>query len=152
MIPEFGLRQLSLRFNGIDLSGYPLDGPVPLHVFPRPKEVVGPQSRSQLIFDAVERDGLTLRQLLRLMAGAQGHRVFAGTPEQLADHIVEWVDNGAADGFNIMPPYLPSGLSDFVDQVVPLLQKRGVFRIEYEGTTLRDHYGLSRPESRFAKG
>jgi alkanesulfonate monooxygenase SsuD/methylene tetrahydromethanopterin reductase-like flavin-dependent oxidoreductase (luciferase family) len=86
------------------------------------------------------------------MAGAQGHRVLAGTPEQLADHIVEWADNGAADGFNIMPPYLPSGLSDFVDQVVPLLQKRGVFRTEYEGTTLRDHHGLSRPESRFARG
>ena len=150
MIPEFGLRQLSLRFNGIDLSGYALDGPVPLHVFPRPNEVVGPQSRSQLIFDAVERDGLTLRQLLRLMAGAQGHRTLAGTPEQIADHIVQWVGNGAADGFNIMPPYLPTGLSDFVDQVVPLLQKRGVFRKEYEGTTLREHYGLSRPKSRYA--
>jgi alkanesulfonate monooxygenase SsuD/methylene tetrahydromethanopterin reductase-like flavin-dependent oxidoreductase (luciferase family) len=92
-----------------------------------------------------------LRQLLRRLAGARGHRVLAGTPELVADHIVQWAEAGAADGFNIMPPYLPGGLTDFVEHVVPLLQRRGVFRRDYEGAMLRDHYGLPRPASRFAK-
>lgn len=72
-----------------------------------------------------------------------------GTPEQIADAMQEWFDNGAADAFNIMPPILPTGLTDFVDQVVPILRKRGLFRHEYEGTTLRENLGLSRPPNRF---
>ncbi|MCU1345779.1 MAG: ssuD, partial [Acidimicrobiia bacterium] len=78
-------------------------------------------------------------------AGGRGHRVFAGTPVQVADQIEEWFEAGAADGFNIMPPLLPQGLDAFVDLVVPELQRRGLFRTEYTGTTLREHYGLSRP-------
>jgi alkanesulfonate monooxygenase SsuD/methylene tetrahydromethanopterin reductase-like flavin-dependent oxidoreductase (luciferase family) len=73
----------------------------------------------------------------------------AGTPEQVADHMIDWVERGAADGFNIMPAELPGGLTDVVDYVVPILQQRGVFRHEYTGTTLREHYGLDRPESRY---
>jgi hypothetical protein len=76
--------------------------------------------------------------------------VVAGTPEQIADHIERWFTGGAADGFNVMPPLLPSGLTDFVEQVVPELRRRGLFRTEYTGTTLREHYGLARPASRFA--
>jgi hypothetical protein len=77
--------------------------------------------------------------------------VVAGTPEQIADEIQEWFTGGAADGFNVMPPLLPSGLADFVDHVVPELQIRGLFRTEYEGRTLRENYGLERPPSRFAE-
>src|SRR5690606_30477752 len=94
------------------------------------------------------RDGLTLRQLIARLAGGRGHRVVAGTPEQIADQLEEWFTGGAADGFNIMPPILPGGLEDFVDHVIPELRIRGLFRYEYEGRTLRDHYGLARPVAR----
>ncbi|AOJ71758.1 MULTISPECIES: LLM class flavin-dependent oxidoreductase [Burkholderia] len=87
-----------------------------------------------------------VRELLREMAGGGGHRVIVGTPEQIADDIAHWFEAGAADGFNLMPDVLPGGLQDFVDGVVPILQRRGLFRTEYEGTTLRDHLGLPRPE------
>lgn len=87
----------------------------------------------------------TARELIRAMAGGGGHRVIAGTPEQIADDIAHWFGAGAADGFNLMPDVLPGGLRDFVDGVVPILQRRGLFRTEYEGTTLRDHFGLPRP-------
>jgi hypothetical protein len=75
--------------------------------------------------------------------------VFAGTPEQIADQLEEWFTHDAADGFNIMPPHLPGGLDDFVDLVVPLLRRRGLFRTDYTGRTLREHYGLPRPANRF---
>ncbi|KVE28473.1 monooxygenase [Burkholderia singularis] len=87
----------------------------------------------------------TVREFVRAMAGGTGHRVIVGTPEQVADDIAHWFDAGAADGFNLMPDVLPGGLQDFVDGVVPILQRRGIFRTEYEGATLRDHLGLSRP-------
>jgi hypothetical protein len=73
--------------------------------------------------------------------------VIVGT-RKVADAIVHWYHEGAADGFNIMPPVLPSGLVSFVDRVVPILQRRGLFRTEYDGTTLRDNYGLPRPTNR----
>ena len=79
----------------------------------------------------------------------RGHRTFAGTPEQIADNLQEWFTAGAVDGFNVMPPYLPGGLEDFVEHVVPILQRRGLFRTEYTATTLRGHYGLARRPSRF---
>ena len=84
------------------------------------------------------------------LGGGRGHRVVAGTPEQIADQIELWFTEGAADGFNVMPPLLPSGLADFVDHVVPLLRARGLFRHEYTGRTLREHYGLPRPASSYA--
>lgn len=151
-IPELGLRSLSQHLDGADLSGFSLDEPVPLHALPDPKDIVGNQSRAQLIYNLVDREpGLTLRNLLHRFAGAAGHRVLAGTPEQVADHMIDWVERGAADGFNIMPAELPGGLTDVVDHVVPLLQRRGVFRTEYAGTTLREHYGLARPLSRWTR-
>lgn len=81
-----------------------------------------------------------------LLAG-RGHKVISGTPEQVADWIETWFREGAADGFNIMPPWLNGGFDIFVDEVVPILKQRGLFREDYEGDTLRDHYGLPRPEN-----
>ncbi|MBO9538892.1 LLM class flavin-dependent oxidoreductase [Herbaspirillum sp.] len=87
----------------------------------------------------------TVRDLIRALCGGGGHRVLVGTPEQVADEIEAWFKAGAADGFNLMPDALPSGLQDFVDGVVPILQQRGLFRREYAGRTLREHFGLARP-------
>ncbi|MEV7009802.1 LLM class flavin-dependent oxidoreductase [Streptosporangium sp. NPDC051022] len=143
-VPEYGVRQLS-NILGVDLSGHPLDAPLP----EVPQPVDGHQSRFTLVTDLARRERLTLRQLIGRLAGGRGHRVVAGTPERIADQIQEWFTGGAADGFNIMPPLLPGGLTDFVDHVVPELQARGLFRTEYEGRTLRQNYGLARPASRF---
>lgn len=145
-VPEYGLTQLSGMI-GLDLSGEPLDGPLPADL-PAEKDVRGQQSRFSLVVELARREELTIRQLLRRLAGGRGHRVFAGTPEQVADEIQLWFENGAADGFNVMPPLLPGGLSDFTTEVVPILQARGLFRTEYSGRTLRDSYGLARPAGR----
>ena len=147
--PEIGRKRLSGRFGGHDFSHLPLDEPLTPDDFPDPSTVQAARSRTEVIVGLVRREGLTLRQLLSKLAGARGHFVFAGTPEQLADLIEEWFTDGASDGFNLMPPILPAMLDAFVDEVVPILQKRGLFRTEYEGVTLRDHLGLTRPESRF---
>ena len=98
------------------------------------------------------RDDLTVRQLLRALGGGVGHRIVVGTPERIADDIEAWFRAGAADGFNLMPDVLPDGLETFVDAVVPILQRRGLFRRDYAGPTLRDHLGLDRPPSRYAAG
>ncbi|CPU66376.1 nitrilotriacetate monooxygenase component A (NTA monooxygenase component A) (NTA-MO A) [Mycobacteroides abscessus] len=90
-----------------------------------------------------------MRQLIGRLGGGRGHRTFAGTPEQVADAIQDWYDAEAADGFNIMPAVLPSGLEQFVEHVLPVLRERGLFRTEYEGRTLREHYGLERPANRY---
>lgn len=85
------------------------------------------------------------------IAGARGHRTILGTPTQIADQLEDWFVNGGADGFNIMPPFLPGGLEEFVDLVIPELQRRGLFRTEYEGKTLRENLGLPRPENKFTQ-
>ncbi|MBP6769839.1 MAG: hypothetical protein KA171_18815, partial [Reyranella sp.] len=113
--------------------------------FPYPGTVQAARTRTQMIVGLVRRAKFTLRQLLAYLAGARGHYTTAGTPEQIADLIEDWFNDGAADGFNLMPPLLPSMLDVFVAEVVPLLQKRGLFRTDYEGRTLRDHFGLPRP-------
>jgi FMN-dependent oxidoreductase (nitrilotriacetate monooxygenase family) len=138
--PDYGLAQLSQLLDH-DLTSYPLDGPLP----DVGTHTEGAQSRFDLVTGLARRENLTIRQLIERLAGGRGHRVFAGTPEQIADQIEYWFTGGAADGFNIMPPTLPGGLTDFVDLVVPELQRRGLFRTEYAGTTLREHYGLARP-------
>jgi hypothetical protein len=92
---------------------------------------------------------LTVRDIIARNGGA--HRLVVGAPEQIADTMEHWADEGAADGYNIMCDVFPSGLAAFVDHVVPELQRRGRFRREYTGATLRDHYGLPRPQNRFAK-
>ncbi|WP_328989508.1 LLM class flavin-dependent oxidoreductase [Kribbella sp. NBC_01245] len=144
--PEYARAQLAktLRVKPEDL---PLDRPLPADL-PDEDEIEGAKSRYTLIVTLARRENLTVRQLIGRLGGGRGHRTFSGTPEQVADAIQEWYDAGAADGFNIMPAVLPSGLSAFVDHVVPILQRRGLFRTSYEGTTLRDHYGLPRPAGR----
>ncbi|WP_327114647.1 LLM class flavin-dependent oxidoreductase [Nocardia sp. NBC_01730] len=150
-VPEYGLSQLE-GIVGISLRHLPLDEPIPVELFDSAGDVTdNGQSRLQVVAGIVQRERPTVRGLLHRLAGARGHRVFAGTPEQVADTIEEWFRNGAADGFNVMPPYYPGGLEVFAETVVPILQERGLFRTEYTGTTLRDHFGLPRPESRFAR-
>ena len=142
---DVGLSRLSNRFGGYDFSALPLDQPLSLDDFPDPSTVQAAQSRAATITELVARERPTLRGLLRQLAGARGHFTLAGSPERIADTIEDWVESRAADGFNLMPPVLPAQLDVFVDHVVPILQKRGLFRREYEGKTLRSHYGLARP-------
>ena len=149
--PEVGRSRLSARFGGTDFSHLPLDKPLTPDDFPDPSTVESARSRTEVIVGAVKAENLTLRQLLSRMAGARGHYVVAGTPEQIADLIEDWFTDGVADGINFMPPVLPKMLDVFVDEVIPLLQKKGLFRTEYHGDTLREHYGLQRPSNIFKK-
>jgi FMN-dependent oxidoreductase (nitrilotriacetate monooxygenase family) len=146
--PEVGRKRLAGRF-GHDLSHLPLDRPLVPEDFPPPSAVESARSRAEVILGLVRREKPTLRQLLATFAGARGHFTFAGTPKQVADLIEDWFTDGAADGFNIMPPLLPSMLDVFGREVVPLLQQRGLFRTAYTGKTLREHYGLPWPASAF---
>jgi FMN-dependent oxidoreductase (nitrilotriacetate monooxygenase family) len=141
--PEYALRQLAetLRVDPADLH---LDRQLPDDL-PAEDQIEGARSRYTLIVELARRERLTVRKLIGRLGGGRGHRTFAGTPEQVADAVQQWYDEGAADGFNIMAPVLPSGLELFVDHVVPILQRRGIFRTEYTGRTLRDNYGLARP-------
>src|SRR5712672_2036889 len=147
--PEVGRKRLSGRFGGHDFSHVPLDRPLAPEDFPEPGSVEAARSRTEVILNLVRREKPTLRQLLASLAGARGHFTAAGTPERIADLIEEWFKDGAADGFNIMPPLLPSMLDVFSAEVIPLLQRRGLFRTAYEGKTLREHYGLGWPKSAF---
>jgi FMN-dependent oxidoreductase (nitrilotriacetate monooxygenase family) len=147
--PEVGRKRLSGRFGGYDFSHLPLDRPLVPEDFPAPSSVEAARSRTEVILSVVRRENPTLRQLLGTLAGARGHFTFAGTPEQAADLIEDWFTDGAADGFNIMPPLLPSMLDVFSAEVIPLLQRRGLFRTAYAGKTLREHYGLPWPKSAF---
>jgi len=149
LIPEEAGVALLSRMIGFDLSGYDVDGQFPDVTV---EKVNAGKSRFQLIKDKADREGLTIRQLYQQIAGARGHREIKGTPEQIADQMQEWFENGAADGFNVMPPYFPGGLDDFVDLVIPILQKRGLFRIEYTGKTLRENLGLKRPANTLVEG
>ncbi len=147
--PEVGRRRLSNRFGGYDFTHLPLDRPLTPEDFPDPSTVEAARSRTEVIVGMVRREKPTLRQLLAKLAGARGHFTVSGTPEQIADLMEEWFNDGAADGFNVMPPVLPSMLDVLVAEVIPLLQRRGLFRTAYEGETLRSHYGLDEPESQF---
>src|SRR5262245_21315432 len=147
--PEVGRKRLSGRFGGHDFSHLPLDHPLAPQDFPSPSSVEAARSRTEVILSLVRREKPTLRQLLANLAGARGHFTSAGTPEQIADLIEDWFTDGAADGFNIMPPVLPQMLDVFSAQVIPLLQRRGLFRTTYAGKTLREHYGLAWPKSVF---
>jgi FMN-dependent oxidoreductase (nitrilotriacetate monooxygenase family) len=147
--PEIGRKRLSGRFGGHDFSHLPLDKQLSVEDFPDPGTVEAARSRTEVIVGLVRREKPTLRQLLAYLAGARGHYVTSGTPEQIADLMVEWFNDGAADGFNVMPPVLPSMLDIFVAEVIPILQRCGLFRTAYEGESLRAHYGLARPASAF---
>jgi FMN-dependent oxidoreductase (nitrilotriacetate monooxygenase family) len=144
---DYALKRLSF-WVGDEISEDQLDEKLP----PMPTEaaVEGHKSRYSLIVDLAQGEDLTVRQLIGRLAGGRGHRTMVGTPEQVADDLELWFKAGAADGFNYMPPSIPDQLEIFVDGVLPILRKRGLFRTEYEGTTLRDHYGLIRPVSDYA--
>lgn len=139
---DASLRQLSL-FVQQDCSGWELDAPVP--PLPPLETFTGPKGRYATILRIIEAERPTLRQLLGRLAAGGGHCTMVGTPERIADEMERWLRGSGADGFNLMPPALPSGIEDFVDHVVPVLQKRGLFRREYEARTLRGHLGLERP-------
>jgi FMN-dependent oxidoreductase (nitrilotriacetate monooxygenase family) len=133
---------------GVEPSALPLNGQLPADL-PDPDEIEGHRSRYALIVELGRREKLTVRQLIGRLGGGRGHHTFTGTPEQVADAIEDWFRSGAADGFNVMPPALPSGLELFAEHVVPLLRERGLFRREYQGRTLREHYGLARPANQY---
>jgi FMN-dependent oxidoreductase (nitrilotriacetate monooxygenase family) len=141
LIPDaVGVALLASYLSIGDLSAYPVDGPLP--DIPQTQAM---QSRQQLIVDLGRRENLSIRELARHFAGARGHWQVIGTPAQIADAMEERFSQGAADGFNVMPPLFPSGLEDFVTMVIPELQRRGLFRTDYEGTTLRANLGLPVP-------
>ncbi|WP_321789849.1 LLM class flavin-dependent oxidoreductase [Paraburkholderia sp. J94] len=135
--PVLGLRLLADNAGDFDLSGYPLDGPLP-ELPPSNRS----KSRQQLIVDLARRENLTIRQLYERFARAG---IVTGTPKTIADHFEEWFRASGADGFNVAFAWQPGGLDDFVDLVIPELQRRGLFRTDYEGPTLRDQLGLPRP-------
>ncbi|MCK9903095.1 monooxygenase [Parafrankia colletiae] len=138
VIPAFGIASLH-TMTGIDLSGVPLDEPLPDRLGDS-EGFQGLTSRLKVVLSLAEGRQLTARQLLNTFAAGFGHKMVVGTPEQVADEMQFLFENRAADGFNVMPPVVPRGLEDFVDQVVPLLQRRGIFRRDYTGRTLRSHY------------
>jgi alkanesulfonate monooxygenase SsuD/methylene tetrahydromethanopterin reductase-like flavin-dependent oxidoreductase (luciferase family) len=136
--PTNAIKMLSTRL-GTDMSVFPMDGPVP--DLPLPDTSHG---FARAMLSKARRDGMTLRDLYNLTGAARGHWVLVGTPETVADTLVDWFTTHAADGFNILPATFPQAFDAFVDEVVPHLQRRGVYRTAYEGTTLRDHLGLPR--------
>ena len=123
---------------GYDVSGHDLDGPVP-----PPPPFQGSRTFTSVLYEMAKRENMTLRDLYNLTAAARGHWVTVGTPRKIADTLEQWFVEKAADGFNILPAYFPGGFADFVDEVIPELQRRGLFRHDYEGMTLRDHFGLA---------
>jgi FMN-dependent oxidoreductase (nitrilotriacetate monooxygenase family) len=140
--PAVGIWMLSeqLKFR---LYDFPVDARLPTSEIRASGKDFTPRVISLL--EKADVENLSILECGRLVAATRSHGSIVGTPEQIADHIVCWFEAGAADGFNIMPPYFPSELDIFVDQVIPILQRRGLFRTAYEGTTLRDHLGLARP-------
>lgn len=141
ILPDDGVALLNgLAGQTLDIRGYPLDGPLPPS-----RETEGMKSRQALIRQIADEHGFTIRQLYQWIATARGHFTIVGSAEQIVDELEVWFRDGAADGFNILPPWLPGALDDFVDLVVPELQRRGLFRTAYEGRTLRENLGLPRP-------
>lgn len=141
--PDSGIASLSVQL-GHDASGFDLDGPLP-----EIPETNASKSAQRKLVDLARRENMTVRQLAQYVGGSYGALEMIGTPITIADQMEEWLVSEACDGFNVMFPYLPGGLDDFVDRVVPELQRRGLFRREYEGTTLRENLGLPRPKNRF---
>ena len=136
--PKAGLALLGRMIGNFDLSAYPLDGPLP----ELPQTQDGQRSRQQLLTDLAQGESLTIRQLYERIAGGRGHFTVVGTAATVADQMQAWFEQEAADGFNFMAPALPGGLDDFLTLVVPELQRRGLFRTAYQGSTLREHLGL----------
>lgn len=143
--PVVGLSMLYRSFG--DLSHLPLDGPVPKPDFDR----VGLKSSAQMYYDLAQKQNLTIRQLYKKIGMAQEHKTVVGTAKDIVDEMEAWIEEGAADGYNITPTHLPHGIDDFVEFVLPELRRRGRFRDEYEGRTFRENLGLPVPASRYAR-
>ncbi|KVZ35394.1 LLM class flavin-dependent oxidoreductase [Burkholderia ubonensis] len=144
--PDVGMALLSAMLGGADLSGCRLDDPLPeLH------DTNAGKSRLAMLVRTAREQKLTVKELYLSVACARGHWIVRGTPQHIADQLEERFTQRAADGFIVMPPTFPGGFVDFVEHVVPELQRRGLFRTEYEGRTLRDHLELPRPANRFAR-
>jgi FMN-dependent oxidoreductase (nitrilotriacetate monooxygenase family) len=141
--PDSGISSLSVML-GCDASTFDLDGPLP----DIPESNASRSGRDKLVNMARERH-MSVRQLAQWVGGAFGILEMIGTPAMIADQMQAWLEQRACDGFNVMFPYLPAGLDDFVNEVVPELQRRGIFRQRYEGHTLREHLGLPRPANRY---
>jgi len=141
--PELGVAYLS-EMLGTDVSSYPLDGPLPDVPLTNSQ-----QGRQQVIVELARREGLTIRQLYQRVAAQRAHRTVCGTASDIADSLEHWHRTGAADGFNILALTHPHGFADFTEGVVPELQRRDLFRTEYEGRTLRENLGLPRPANMF---
>jgi len=141
--PSVGLATIARFWPNEDIAGWDLDAPPPYY----PTPAAGRNSRHHVVIELARRERFTVRQLYEYLAGARGHWVVIGTPQKIADEMQRWFENGAADGFNVMPPVLPASLDDFVELVIPELQRRGLFRTEYEGTTLRENLGLDKPQN-----
>jgi FMN-dependent oxidoreductase (nitrilotriacetate monooxygenase family) len=141
---DLALQSMSHISGGLDLSKFPLDGPLP--ELP-PSNAA--KARQALVVKTAREQNMTLRQIARHTAAAMGHRVLVGTAEYIADELEGWLKADAADGFNVICNHYPKPLEDFCQLVVPELQRRGVFRTEYEGTTLREHLGLRVPKNRY---
>jgi N-acetyl-S-(2-succino)cysteine monooxygenase len=142
--PDVGKELLSNALGGIDLSSYDVDEPLPDHV-------ISPEDRrTNPRYSYLFKEKLTIRQMYQKYGAARGQRSVVGTAAQIVDQMELWFHGRAVDGYLIQPPVLPEGLNDFVKFVIPELQNRGLFRTEYEGTTLRENLGLRRPESRYA--
>jgi alkanesulfonate monooxygenase SsuD/methylene tetrahydromethanopterin reductase-like flavin-dependent oxidoreductase (luciferase family) len=140
--PEFRW-QNALYTAGLDPDAYDPDAPLPAELW---SEQSAPSSRAEQLYAVARaRPDAPLREVAQQVTGGASQMHFTGTPEQLADHVTSWQDAGAIDGFTIMGSTLPYELTTFVDHVVPILQRRGRFRTEYSGSTLRDHLGLPRP-------
>jgi N-acetyl-S-(2-succino)cysteine monooxygenase len=147
LIHPIAAREMLSTILGVDLSSYPFDEPLP----PNLPLGTGSQSARQNVLDMAQRENLTIRETALRAAGARGKSVIRGTPEQIVDMMEEWYMKEAADGFNVIPAFLPGSLDDFVELVIPELQRRDLFRLEYTGRTLREHLGLPRPLSRYAQ-
>jgi alkanesulfonate monooxygenase len=141
--PDSGIGTISAQL-GFDASGFDLDGPLP----EIPETNTGKTGRQRLI-DMARRENLTVRELAQRVGGSFGSLEMIGTPAMIADQMETWLKEEGSDGFNVLFPWLPGGLDDFCNKVVPELQRRGLFRREYEGKTLRENLGLPRPGNRF---
>ena len=146
--PDVGLELLANALGGFDLRACDLDGPLPQAAFIHSSNA-GMTSRANVLGWARD-EGLTIRQLYQRFAGARGQRTLVGSAATIADEMQAWFEGRGCDGFLIQPSHLPEGLDDFVELVVPELQRRGLLRTGYAGTTLREHMGLARPPSRYA--
>jgi FMN-dependent oxidoreductase (nitrilotriacetate monooxygenase family) len=147
--PDVGKELISVDLSGADLSNLSVDEPIPAHLIP--EKTRSSNSRLKTVGTVAKQEQLTIRQLYERYAGSRGSWSVVGTAEHIADQMEEWLTTEAADGFIIQASYLPGGFEDFTNLVVPELQRRGLFRTEYTGRTLREHLGLRRPENRYAQ-